>query len=178
MPSDSFFGFLASESYSSPAIPKNITAFSSQYKCRSVFLSRIFVSKLKKMKYFFLCFRKLVINYCLGAKLQPEISNVDKSTAGCEVHTKKVESSPFSPFFPFSFCSVPATHAPPKTVLPLRRKRTTVRGWGREGCMKNLGNFLVSEHFNYQRSITEKFQLKTLGTKGNLILPFCFESED
>lgn len=136
MPSDSFFGFLTLESYSSPAIPKNVTAFSSQYKCRSVFLSRMFVSKLKEMKHFFLYSRKLVTKYCLEAELQPEISNEDKSTAGCELCAKKVEGCPFSLC---SICSVPATQALPETVFSLRNKRITMRGWGREACMKNLG---------------------------------------
>lgn len=126
MSSGRFFGFLAPESYLSSANPKNVTAFSSQYKCRSVFLSRIFASKLKDMKYIFSLLRKSVIKYCLRAELQPEISNVEWSMAGCETHTKEVVSYLFSPLLFFlQFCPY---HPSSTCILPSFRKKRTRKG--------------------------------------------------
>lgn len=136
MSSGRFFGFLAPESYLIPAVPKNVTAFSSHYKCQSVSLSRLFVSKLKGMKYIFSLLRKLVIKYCLGAELQPEINNVDCSIVGCGVCTKKVESYPFSPllFLPqLCPCHASSTCNSPS----LEREENERRGRGR--MHKELG---------------------------------------
>lgn len=60
-------------------------------------LSRLFLSNLKDIKYIFSLLRRLVIKYGLGAELQPEVSHLEWSIAGCEMSAKQVESSPFFP---------------------------------------------------------------------------------
>lgn len=171
MSSGRFFGFLAPESYSSPEIPKNVTGFSSQYKCWPVFLSRIFVSKLKKWSIYFSLLRNLVSQYCLEAELQSEISNIEWST---DAYKGSGKLSRLSLTLPPPAQSLPPLPAPsqPGPVLPLRK--TGTRGGGGGRLQKNLGK--LSEHFKYQCSITaKKFWSKALEAKGNLILPLVLK---
>lgn len=77
----------------------------------------------------------LAIKYCLRAGLQPEINNVECSIVGCEVHTKKVESCPFSPsLFLLQLC---LCHSSPTCNSPSLEKAEKQMAGGRQ--YKQLG---------------------------------------
>lgn len=169
MSSGRFFGFLVPESYLSPAISKNVIAFSSQYKCQSVFLSRICVSKLKEMDFFSLL-RKLVIKYCLGAEQQPVTSNVDWSMVSCEVHTNRLEHCPSFLLFLLQLC--PCHPSPTHNSTPVERRETSHDGRARGRLCEELRIAWFLNTLAKSTITTKMFQFKASETKGNLILLF------